>query len=307
MASLRPMGPIFAVNKQILSALLLAAVPVAVAEPSAALPTDEIQVYNAEIAEVGQWTFQQHLNYILQGRTRPEFPGGLIPNHSLNGTPELAYGVSEGWELGFYAPFAVDSRGQFLSNGVKVRTLFVIPHASQRNFFYGINLEFSYSTPEFSQTRFGIEVRPILGVRNPDWEFIVNPIVDMGLGDKGQADFAPAARLARKLGEDFFVGLEHYSELGEIGHFLPLREQQHTLFAVTDFKLGKFDVNLGIGCGLTPGSDRLVAKTIIGYAFPVPGKNDSAGDRIPNRPPTARSATHTSTAGASAPDLFAMR
>ena len=271
------------------------------------MAADEIQVYNAEIAEVGQWTFQQHLNYILQGRSQPEFPGGLIPNHSLNGTPELAYGVTEGWELGFYAPFAVDSRGQFLSNGVKVRTLFVIPHASQRNFFYGINLEFSYSTPEFSQTRFVIEVRPILGVRNPDWEFIVNPIVDMGLGDKGQADFAPAARLARKLGEDFFVGLEHYSELGEIGHLLPLREQQHMLFAVTDFKLGKFDINLGIGCGLTPGSDRLVAKTIIGYAFPVPGKDDGAGDRMPNRPPTARSATHTSTAGASAPDLFAMR
>ncbi len=294
-------------NKQIFSAVLLAAVPIAASDPGTALAADEIQVYNAEIAEVGQWTFEQHLNYILQGRTRPEFPGGLIPNHSLNGTPELAYCVTEGWELGFYAPFAVDSRGQFLSDGVKVRTLFVTPHASQRNFFYGVNLELSYSTPEFSQTRFGIEVRPIVGVRNSDWEFIVNPIVDIGLGDKGQAEFAPAARLARKLGEDFFVGLEHYSELGEIGHFLPLREQQHTLFAVTDFKLGKFEINLGIGCGLTPGSDRLVAKTIIGYAFPVPGKNDGAGDRMPNRPPTPRLATHTSTGSAFAPDLFATR
>ncbi len=112
------------------------------------------------------------------------------------------------------------------------------PHASQRNFFYGVNLELSYSTPEFSQTRFGIEVR---------------------------------------------------------------------LFAVTDFKLGKFEINLGIGCGLTPGSDRLVAKTIIGYAFPVPGKNDGAGDRMPNRPPTPRLATHTSTGSAFAPDLFATR
>src|SRR6202521_1786953 len=274
MANLRPLGPIFAVNKQILSALWLAAVPVAVAEPSAALPTDEIQVYNAEIAEVGQWTFQQHLNYILQGRTRPEFPGGLIPDHSLNGTPELAYGVTEGWELGFYAPFAVDSRGQFLSNGVKIRTLFVTPHASQRNFFYGMNLELSHSTSKFSQTRFGIEVRPIVGVRNSDWEFIVNPIVDIGLGDNGQANFAPAARLARKLDENFFIGLEHYGELGEIGHFRPLREQRHTLFAVTDFKIGKLDVNLGVGCGLTPGSDRLVGHTPNCLRFPVHGKND---------------------------------
>jgi hypothetical protein len=290
------------VNKRIFSAFLLAAVPMVVAEPSAALPADEIQVYNAEIAEVGQWTFQQHLNYTLRGRTEPEFSGGLIPNHSLNGTPELAYGVTDGWELGFYAPFAVDGRGEFLSNGAKIRTLFVTPHANEGNFFYGINLEFSYSTPKFSETRFAIEVRPILGVRNSDWEFIVNPIVNVGLGDKGQADFLPAVRLARKLGQDFFVGLEHYTELGEIGHFLPLREQQHNLFAVTDFKLGKFDVNLGIGCGLTPGSDRLVAKAIVGYAFPVLGSNNPAANRTLNRPPTARAGF-----GWAVPDLFATR
>ena len=30
---------------------------------------DEIQVYNAEIAEVGQWTYEQHLNYALVGHT----------------------------------------------------------------------------------------------------------------------------------------------------------------------------------------------------------------------------------------------
>jgi hypothetical protein len=35
--------------------------------------TDEIQVYNADIAEVGQWTVQRHA---LEGRTQPEFPGG---------------------------------------------------------------------------------------------------------------------------------------------------------------------------------------------------------------------------------------
>jgi hypothetical protein len=32
---------------------------------------DEIQVYNAEIAKVGQWTFQLHLNYAFAGRKDP--------------------------------------------------------------------------------------------------------------------------------------------------------------------------------------------------------------------------------------------
>jgi hypothetical protein len=37
--------------------------------------TDEIQVYNAGIAEVGQFTIQQHLNYIPLGVKDPPFPG----------------------------------------------------------------------------------------------------------------------------------------------------------------------------------------------------------------------------------------
>jgi hypothetical protein len=33
---------------------------------------------------------------------------------------------------------------------------------------------------------------------------------------------------------------------------------------VVDFKIGRFDVNAGVGYGLTPGSDRLMYKMIIG-------------------------------------------
>lgn len=249
--------------------------------PLRAQATDEIQVYNAEIAEVGQWTIQQHLNYTFIGRTQPDFPGGLIPNHSLNGTPELAYGITDWWELGFYAPFAVNSGGQFLSDGAKIRNLFVVPNAGKRDFFYGVNFEFSYETPPFAQTRYALEIRPIIGMRNKEWEFIVNPIVDLSFGMFGQQDFAPCLRIARNLGEDRFIGIEYYADFGQIGNFLPLQEQSHQIFAVTDFKLDKFDIELGVGYGLTPGSDRLIAKAIIGYAFPVPGKKEGESGYAP--------------------------
>jgi len=69
---------------------------------------DEIQVYNAEIAKIGQWTFQLHSNYAFMGRKEPDSPGGLIPNHALQGTGEWAYGITDWWEMGFYTPYAVD-------------------------------------------------------------------------------------------------------------------------------------------------------------------------------------------------------
>jgi hypothetical protein len=260
----------------------------------AAKATDEIQVYNAAIAEVGQFTIQQHLNYIPLGLKDPPFPGGLVSNHSLNGTPEFAYGVTDWWEVGLYLPFSIQDQ-KFYSDAFKLRTLFVSPHADQREFFYGVNFEFSNETPPFAQTRFALEIRPIIGIRKSDYEFIVNPIVDVGFGKYGEADFAPAARVARRVGQDLWAGLEYYSNFGKIGDFPKFADQQHTLFAITDFKLGVFNVDFGVGYGLTRASDRWVVKTIIGYAFPVPGSSANASDRPTAGPvnPMSRSAVHT--------------
>jgi hypothetical protein len=225
---------------------------------------DEIQVYNAEIAKVGQWTFQLHNNYAFIGRKEPDFPGGLIPNHALQGTGEWAWGITDWWEMGFYTPYAVDQELTPYSNAAKIRQLFVIPNAAEREFFYGVNFEFSYAMPQFSETRWNMEIRPIVGWRKGDYEFIINPIVDLGFGQNGGAEFVPAARFARKLGENLAVGVEYYTDLGPLQSWLPFNEQQHNVYAVVDFKIGRFDVNAGVGYGLTPGSDRLMYKMIIG-------------------------------------------
>jgi hypothetical protein len=261
------------------AALLLAASAVS------ARATDEIQVYNAEIAKVGQWTFQLHSNYAFIGRKEPDFPGGLIPDHALQGTGEWAYGITDWWEMGFYTPFAVDQNLTPYSNAAKIRQLFVIPNAAEREFFYGVNFEFSYEMPQFSDTQWNMEIRPIVGWRKNDYEFILNPIVDIGFGQNGGAVFAPAARFARNLGENLAVGVEYYTDLGPLQSWLPFNEQQHNIYAVVDFKIGRFDVNAGIGYGLTPGSDRLMAKMIIGTDL-TEGVSDksSEGSKTLRRP-----------------------
>jgi hypothetical protein len=274
---------------------LISAAVLSLAATDRARATDEIQVYNAGIADVGQLTIQQHLNYIPLGVKEPPFPGGLISHNSINGTPEFAYGIADWWEVGLYLPFSIKDQ-KFYSDAFKLRTLFVSPHAERRDFFYGVNFEFSNETPPFSQTRFAMEIRPIIGVRNAVYEIVVNPIVDIGFGRYGEADFTPAARLARKFGPDLYAGFEYYADFGKIGDFKPLAEQQHTLFAVTDFKLGVIDVNFGVGYGLTPASDRWVVKTILGYAFPVPGSSPVGRDRTAAGPvnPMAHSSARLS-------------
>jgi hypothetical protein len=267
---------------EIASAAAILALTGAWASPAWAI--DEIQVYNAGIVAPGQFAIQQHYNYVGIGQKDPPFPGGFASNHSLNGTPEFAYGLTDWWELGLYLPFAVQD-DRFLSDTFKVRTLFVTPQADKRTFFYGVNFEFGLTSPQFSQSRFEVEIRPIFGYRKDGWEFIVNPIVDASFGRLGSLDFAPAARVARLFDHDVALGIEYYADFGEIGNFGKLAQQQHTLFGVTDFKLGEFDIDLGVGYGLTPASDRLVVKTIIGYAFPPPGGSaDEHGAMAPVNP-----------------------
>jgi hypothetical protein len=177
-----------------------------------------------------------HSNYAFMGRKEPDFPGGLIPNHALNGTGEWAYGITDWWEMGFYTPFAVDENLTPYSNAAKIRQLFVIPNAAEREFFYGVNFEFSYAMPQFSDTQWNMEIRPIVGWRKGGYEFILNPIVDIGFGQNGGAVFAPAARFARNLSETLSVGVEYYTELGGSQQsWLPFNEQQHNIYAVVDF------------------------------------------------------------------------
>jgi hypothetical protein len=102
--------------------------------------TDEIQVYDATINAPGRFSVELHNNYTPIGRTQPVFEGGIVPNHTLNGVPEWAYGVADRLELGTYLPlYSWTDDGRFLIDGAKLRAEFVVPHAQERQFFYGIN------------------------------------------------------------------------------------------------------------------------------------------------------------------------
>ena len=68
------------------------------------------------------------------------------------------------------------------------------------------------------------------------------------------------------------AGLEYYGDIGPINHIERSRDQQHLVFSVVDIDLGpRWELNVGVGAGLTGATDRLVVKMILGYRFgPLP-------------------------------------
>lgn len=226
---------------------------------------DEIQVYTGEIAAQREWSLLQHLNYGFTRRKGTD-PAQVSAFRTVNGTPELAYGVTDWYEVGLYLPFAArDDR--FFPGGFKVRNLFVSPNALQRTFFYGLNTEISWAPQRFSASRWNAEFRPIIGLNLGRWQIISNPIVGIGLGGKQPDAFLPANRIFYRLQEDLAVGIETYSDLGSFGHFGKFRSQAHQIFLATDFELLGLGINFGVGRGITPVSDRWMVKTIIGASF----------------------------------------
>ncbi len=112
--------------------------------------TDEIQVYTGELVAPGEFTLTLHNNYTFQGARTADLPGGVVPNHSLNGVPEFAYGLNDCVELGAY--FFVYSRtndAHYLAESAKLRVTFAVPHAEKRSFFYGVNFELSHNAPRW--------------------------------------------------------------------------------------------------------------------------------------------------------------
>ena len=246
--------------------LALIAAALAVVPKATFAQTDEIQVYDAEIEEQGKFNLMVHSNFTPIGRTTPDFPGGIIPNNSVNGAAEWAYGVTDWFEQGLYLPVYTaysDGRGGSI-NGFKIRELFVRPHAHDHTFFYGANFELSVNYKYWETKRITSEVRPIVGLHLHPVDIIFNPIVDTNYtGGFGNLEFVPATRIAYNVNDKWAVAFEEYADLGPLRHFNKLDDQFHEVWAVMDHSSKFLNIETGVGVGVTAGADKLTLKLML--------------------------------------------
>lgn len=230
----------------------------------AAAQGDEIQVYDGGLAAVGTFNLTVHNNYTPNGIKEPSFPGAVVAHQSWNGVPEWALGVTEWFEAGLYLPlYSRDKDKGFGLDGVKLRALFAVPHGDDRHFVYGANFEFSYNAKRWDPKRITSEVRPIVGWHFTKWDLIFNPIVDTSYDGFKNLEFVPSVRLAWNKSEKLAFAVEEYADLGRISDLAPCSEQAHQVFAVIDYAGKTWDIEAGIGFGLTDASDKVTLKLIV--------------------------------------------
>ncbi|HXD73276.1 MAG TPA: hypothetical protein VN628_06055 [Vicinamibacterales bacterium] len=226
--------------------------------------TDEIQVYDGGLADVGKFNLTWHNNFIPKGLTEVPFPGGNSANRSFNGVTEWAYGVTPWFEAGLYLPlYSVDRNNGGTFNGFKLRALFAVPKADERTFFYGVNYEFSVNRKNWDENRITSEVRPIIGWHLKPWDIIVNPILDTAWDGVKNLDFAPATRIAYNVNEKWAVALEEYADYGPLHDLAGASDQVHQFFAVVNHSTKFVDIEAGVGIGVTNASDKVTFKLLL--------------------------------------------
>jgi hypothetical protein len=245
---LRPLG---------LAAMLL------IASGSGALAvTDEIQVYTGDIEAPGVLGLTWHNNYTPSGTKTRDFPAALIDNHAYSSVLEWAYGVTPWFEAGLYLPLYANTAGSgWTYNGFKLRALFVQPDNAEKDFYYGLNFEFSWNESQWdAQVNTG-EIRPIIGWRfAKGFSLTINPILDNSYKGFSRLEFVPATRLDYEINPTWTVAAEEYDDFGDLQRFLPGDQQWHQLWAVADYTGDPISVETGIGFGLTPATDSVSVK-----------------------------------------------
>jgi len=268
----------------VLATLCLLAMPALVVAQ-----TDEIQVYDGEIAAPGIFNLMIHNNFTPDGRTTPDYTGSIIANHSYQVTAEFAYGVTPWLEQGLYLPVSSPYSENYGStlNGFKIRELFVQPNNHDHKFVYAVNFEFSVNHHYWESRTITSEIRPILGLHLKRWDIIYNPIVDTDYtGGLGNLQYNPSGRVAYNFNERWALAGEEYDGFGPLHGFDPLSKQFHEVWATTNYSGKKFlglNVETGVGYGLTAGSDKATLKLMLSRDLNThpwrPGKAKSEATR----------------------------
>jgi hypothetical protein len=234
-----------------------------------AAQTDEIQVYDGEIAPPGIFNLMIHNNFTPNGRTVPDYEGAIIANHSYQVTAEFAYGVTPWFEQGLYLPVSSPYSTNYGStlNGFKIRELFTRPNGREHKFFYAANFEFSVNRSYWEAKTISSEIRPIVGVHLHRWDLVYNPIVDTDYtGGLGGLQYNPSGRVAYNFNERWALAGEEYDSFGPLRGFIAGSRQFHEVWATTNYSGTRFlglAVETGVGYGFTDASDKVTLKLML--------------------------------------------
>ena len=246
----------------IVRAPAVALVACLLAPSQATAAPNEIKVFSDELAGYGESTLETHGNKASRAGRRSEIHA--VPFQVM---PEYSCGIWKNWEVSVQLPLSISNEhGQ--SDGYRAELQYIAPHSEETGYYWGFNVEAARLARPGDATIWNIELIPILGYRLDRWHLIANPGLSRPMsGPQKRTNFEPAYKASYRTTAANQFGAEFYEEAGPLRRMLTGDRRYRVLYLAWDGKIGKSDINVGVGRGLNNASDRFVFKTVFEFAF----------------------------------------
>jgi hypothetical protein len=237
---------------------------------AAAQDNYEIQVYGYDTVEPGTTMVELHSNYTISGSK--VVTDGIAPTeHAWHETIEITQGVTPWFETGFYIFTSARNGSGWEWVGDHIRPRFRAPESWHWPVGVSLSNEIGYQRRKFSVDTWTWEMRPIIDKQLGPWYLSFNPTFDKALHGPNASQgfsFSPNAKVSFNINPKVALGLEYYASYGPVGNFDPLHDQQQQFFPAIDLNVSPaWEINFGVGVGVTHGTDHLIAKAILGRRF----------------------------------------
>jgi len=230
----------------------------------------EIQVYGSDLVEPGHTMFELHSNFTFEGSKTTD-DGTHPTNHQLHETLEVTHGFNDWFETGFYFFSSLQNGYGWDYVGSHIRPRVRVP--KKWNWPVGVSLsqEIGYQRAKFSADTWTYELRPIVDKQMGRWYVSFNPTLDKSLHGPSVNQgftFSPNVKVSYDLTPKITGGFEYYGALGPVTGFYAVPDQEHQIYPTIDLNVSpKWEINFGVGVGMTRSTDHLLAKMILGYRF----------------------------------------
>jgi hypothetical protein len=232
---------------------------------------DEIQVYDGEINEPGEFGLEIHANTTIAGQNSPSFPNQRYSQGGFRLTPEFSYGLTKTIELGFYTPTIYTPDYGFETAGFKGRVKWLpIQQEENQPWAFGLNYEYSVLNSGMEFPRKSAEIRGIAAWKNDQWSLAFNPVIDSNRSEGQESNWVLnyQTRAIRLTNHEIIkgYGLEYYAGQSAVNNIDPASSPKQ-IYAVMEIKtpdnfLNGTAIHMGLGYGWDSG-DRVTFKMII--------------------------------------------
>jgi len=249
---------------------------VVVSAPCRAQDNYEIQVYGSETVAPATTMVELHSNFTVDGSkaapgSRYAADGTFPTNHAEHETVEITQGINSWSEVGFYLFTSINSEEGWQWVGDHIRPRVRAPDSWHLPVGLSLSNEIGYQRARYSPDTWTWEIRPIIDKQAGRWYLSFNPTLDRswhGPGVPQGVTFSPNVKVGYDFTKKINAGIEYYGAYGDLGGFDPLSKQEQQFFAATDLNVSpEWEINFGVGLGVTGATDHLIVKGILGRRF----------------------------------------